>query len=823
MAKGGGSSTEPAVLIGGDEGTRIELGGIRFEAGVDLAASSAKFDFLAAIEQCQIVVAAGDGDGFLQHILPPNGFRVPFEFGVGFVSPDRLYFFGGAGLDIELPVDIDLFGIIKIPVIGLRVGVMLPAGQPPKVHAAVTANIIVDIGPFFATVEGMGLGFDLTFPPNGGNLGPTQVDLAFEPPRGIGLRIQAGPVTGGGYLFLDFANREYAGVLQIKAGPFGLTAVGLVTTRMPDGSDGFSMMLIISADFPPINLGYNFTFNGAGGMLGVNRTVDVPALQDGTRRGALDSILFPKDAVANAKRIITDVGLIFPPCANQFVVGPMVKLGWGNPPMISLAVGIVLEFPRFTISILGLIQVGLPTLDAPVVLLRVGIAGIVDPGRGEVSIDGTLFGSFVTAFSISGDFAVRVRWKGETLVAVSIGGFHPRFEPPAGFPKLNRLAIALADSDNPRIRLETYIAITPAAFMFGALLDFYVSVDFSPVGLFEVSAGLGLDTLIRFSPLSLEVNIYGFANLKRNGANLFSIDVSMRLTGPSPWHAVGSATINFFGEHKVAFELKAGEAAPEPPPPAIDLAAGVRAAFDDVASWAALPPGDAPVQLRTPTPPKGVMLVHPASELVLRQGVAPLDRDLAKAGEAPIAGDRRIHIDGVLVGPDATATLVPAGPAVTDQFSPAQFFELTDDQRITGPQFEVLPSGVFVNPTTTAWGATATLTAEIESIDIDADDRTVAVARPLLFVDLVVVDAVAAHDGLASKGWGVLGVGLKAAEWATASTTSATPTGLVADAPRYSTWIDAVTSHDDGDTVALAGAGLAGSARVAVPAAETTA
>ena len=47
-------------------------------------------------------------------------------------------------------------------------------------------------------------------------------------------------MTGGGYLFFDSDNQQYAGMLQIEiAETIAVKAIGLLTTRMPDGSPGF--------------------------------------------------------------------------------------------------------------------------------------------------------------------------------------------------------------------------------------------------------------------------------------------------------------------------------------------------------------------------------------------------------------------------------------------------------------------------------------------------------------------------------------------------------------------------------------------------------
>ena len=75
--------------------------------------------------------------------------------------------------------------------------------------AAVTLGL--DLGPLHAVVENMGVRLTISFPDGGGNLGPAQFDLGFQPPNGVGLTIDAGAVKGGGYLYIDAEKGEYSG------------------------------------------------------------------------------------------------------------------------------------------------------------------------------------------------------------------------------------------------------------------------------------------------------------------------------------------------------------------------------------------------------------------------------------------------------------------------------------------------------------------------------------------------------------------------------------------------------------------------------------
>src|SRR5207247_6487 len=124
----------------------------------------------------------------------------------------------------------------------------------------------------------------------GGSLGAFDLGFGFRPPSGLGFVVDAGPVVGGGYVFFDPKEEEYAGILQLEfSGTFALKAIGLLTTKLPDGRKGFSMMLIITAEFSPIQLSYGFTLNGVGGALGLNRTMTTEVLSSGIHSGGLES------------------------------------------------------------------------------------------------------------------------------------------------------------------------------------------------------------------------------------------------------------------------------------------------------------------------------------------------------------------------------------------------------------------------------------------------------------------------------------------------------------------------------------------------------
>ena len=97
-----------------------------------------------------------------------------------------------------------------------------------------------------------------------------------------------------------------------------LKAFGLIATRMPDGSRGYSLIVFITAeDFRPIPLGLGFTLLGIGGMVAVNRTFDEDVMREGLKSGTLGTLLFPRDPVGNAPEMIRNLVERLPGGAGQ--------------------------------------------------------------------------------------------------------------------------------------------------------------------------------------------------------------------------------------------------------------------------------------------------------------------------------------------------------------------------------------------------------------------------------------------------------------------------------------------------------------------------
>jgi hypothetical protein len=677
------SPPSPFVLFGVAGGSRLELQQIVLALSADVqwadGAAAGTLDVSGSLNGGKVVIDASSGDGFLTQILPGTNVEADFSLLLGVSSQRGFYFSGSSALEIRLPAHIEL-GPVSIE--GLTITGGFQGGQIPL---SVGADIRALLGPLEAVVQNMGVTATLSFPPqNHGNLGPTQLDIRFKPPTGVGLQVSAGPVTGGGFLRLDPAKGEYFGALELTfQGVIALKAVGIIDTKLPDGSDGFALLILVTAEFTPIQLGFGFTLNGVGGLLGLNHSLDTEALREGVRTGSVTSVLFPPDVVGNITRIISDLQSFFPVAEGHFVVAPMGKIGWGTPTLISLELGVILDIPAPQLSVIGVLRCILPEQDAPVLRLQVNFAGGIDFDQSLIWFDASLFDSNLLAFTLTGDMALRIGWGDQPLFVISVGGFHPKFtQVPPDLTGMKRLGIALLSGDNPRLMAQAYFAVTSNTVQSGAKVELYAAA-----GGFNIYGYLGYDLLVQFSPFHFIADIYAGLALRDGDDVLMGIDVHCELSGPQPWNANGDASISIlFFSVSIGFNVTWGEDAPTLPQDTVDVLALVLAAVNDDRNWRAILPvsGTQTVTLRATDPEAGIVLLHPFGVLTVSQKVAPLDYAIDRFGNQRPSGAMTFSVSW------AGGT---AGEA-REEFAVASFTTLSDDQKLSLPSFEQLKSGL---------------------------------------------------------------------------------------------------------------------------------
>ena len=675
------------ILIGQPGGSRLEVRKFEVDLGAafswDGARAHGSFSAGGAVSGGKLHVSFAEADGFIGNLLGGVELDSEFDLGAGFSTDHGVYFTGASTLEIQLPLHINL-GPVDISALTFGVGI-----QGQKFPTFIAADIKALLGPLQAVVEQIGVKVDFQLKDDrSGNAGPIDIAVGFKPPKGAGLSIDAGIVRGGGYLFFDPDRGEYGGVAELSIAEIvTVKAIGLITTKMPDGTPGFSLLIIISAEFTPIQLGFGFTLVGVGGLLGLNRTVVFDALRDGVRTGAVNNILFPTNIVANAPRIISDLRAIFPPQAATFLIGPMAKFGWGTPSLITLSLGIIVEIPPGNIAILGVLRVALPAPEAPLIQLQVAFVGILDFEQKMLSFDASLFDSRVLFLTLEGDMAVRLTWGNNAAFLLSVGGFHPAFQPPPlNLPTLRRVSISILDLSWARIRTETYFAVTSNTVQFGAHLDVFFGVDGC-----NVQGHLGYDVLFQFSPFYFIAQISGSLSLEVIGIDVLSVHLKFSLEGPTPWRAKGSGSVSlFFFDVDVDFDVTWGDPKDTSMPP-IDVVPILLGEIDKRENWKALPPSSSNLLVSMRQLDPAMLVLHPFGALTVSQRSVPLDLTLDKVGSRKPQDATRLDITAASSGSAAYPLTV-----VNEQFAPAQFQTMSDAEKLSRPSYQHLKGGVTI-------------------------------------------------------------------------------------------------------------------------------
>ena len=468
----------PLFIMGLPGGTKLEAEKIAAGLNVrttwnpDDGNATTKPEVSIQIEQGTLTLDFTGGDGFLSEVIPLDAITANFSIDASF-SPDGIQIAGSGGIELAFPTQISL-GPLSIDRLYFAGKIFDPKPFALELSSALSLNL----GPLNASVDRIGANINFDFPRDrDGNIGPVNFSLGFKPPNGVGLAINAGAVIGGGYLYFDFDKEEYAGALELGIlGIVTVKAIGLITTRLPDGSKGFSLLIIISAEFT-IQLGFGFTLLGVGGLLGLNRTMKLEPLAEGVKNGGIESVLFPKNVVANAPRIISDLKTYFPPEEGIFLIGPMAKLGWGTPTLVSVTLGIIIEIPG-NIAILGVLKVAIPDEQAALIIIQVNFLGAIEFDKKRLWFFATLFESRVVFATIEGGMGLLVGWGDDANFVITVGGFHPSYKAPAlPFPSPDRLSFSIADTPAYKIRVSGYFAVTSNTVQFGARCDLQLGLS----------------------------------------------------------------------------------------------------------------------------------------------------------------------------------------------------------------------------------------------------------------------------------------------------------------------------------------------------------
>jgi hypothetical protein len=638
-----------------------------------------------------VTIDPSEGDSFLQRLIPAT-IRADADPELRWSARDGVALGGSAALDVVVPVDKTL-GPIIVDSLHFR----LRGGDgTTELLAAITGGVAIP--PLEIVV--MDVGIELVLEPGAadGLLDGLGVTARFKPPNGVAATLDLEPAARGGGIVAYFPDTgRYVGGVAVDFVSIGLSALIVVDTKLP-GDPKWALFATLGATFgaPGLPLGFGFLLTGVGGIFALNRTMDVEALAEGIKSGAADAIMFPDDPAGGSAELVAQLDSWFPIAEGSAVFGVDAQLAWGSGSLITAEVGVMVSFPDLDFVVLGTIESVLPNETAPELELHMDALGVIELSEGTVWITAALYDSAIAeTIHVSGGMALYGRFTADPFFLLSVGGYHPSFQPPGGVPgavlDLDRMRAEVSISDAVHYSLEAYFAVTSNTLQFGAEASLEASAKFLGVT-YTARGEIGFDVLLVFSPFAFVVDFEASVSVTAGSGDheLFAVSLSAHLEGPKPWYATGHARFTFL-TIDVKFEIEVGGDQPAQAPPTENVLELVRVALEDAAAWRAIAPVTSTVLADdVPAPESDEVWARPDAELEALQDVAPLNRALDHYGAYEITGERTLTITGAGVD-GATGLQWEEG---IGYFAPAQYDDLTRAEKLSAPSYEPMTAGV---------------------------------------------------------------------------------------------------------------------------------
>lgn len=599
---------------------------------------------------------------------------------------------GGAaalGIDLVRPLNTRLgAGPLALTVRELRARLEARFTPSLNMRALLRFSILAEIGPVKATLDGLGAWLGQW---DGGQLGPL-------PPDGMGVRLEAGPIRGGGFLSERVPGR-FQGALELALLSFKVGALA-VFERTPQGS--LSFITVLGARFPGIQLGFGFMLTGVGGLVGINRRADVDTLAARLTSGAAGNVLFVDDPLKNAPTLLGDLAAFFPVSDGVHVLGPTLQLNWAL--LVRADLGIFIELPSFSkIIVAGSLRALLGFSEQmALVNLRVDFIGGIDLGRKVIFFLASLVNSsLLGVLSLSGGAAFRLSYGDNSYVALTVGGFHPRFNPQSvELQPVPRLAAAMSVDfavGEAWLRAEAYFAVTSNSFQLGMHVEAGLEI-----GPFSAHGFFGFNGLIQFRPFYFELDFQGGFSIEFAGFDFASVNVQGRITGPGPVVIYARARVKKYGipvSHSATFEIGSRNG---------DAVAPVEDALAEL--LLEMKPEnlraegrDPHVRLRSGLPAR---IVLPLGTLIWEQKKAPLDTSLERFAGLALRRTQKLQVKPTQAGLKRVDE--------TDLFACGTYMKLNLAEDVNLPAFDSLPSGLRLSADSPDLGRAETYKVEVK-------------------------------------------------------------------------------------------------------------
>ena len=328
----------------------------------------------------------------------------------------------------------------------------------------------------------------------------------------MGLAVSAdlsGVVLSGGLLKIvdpdpHDSNHEivsYVGMLLGRFGIYGLSVFGGYTDDR-----GTPSFFVFGAFNGPIGGPPAFFVTGIGGGLGINRRLVIPDDPAQFPTYPFIQALDVAAPVPDPMQRLRELSEFFGPERGTFWFAGGISFT-----CFSLVDGIAVVAVSFgnglEINLMGLARMALPRPGAALVSIELGLLARFSTREGLFMIRAALTDNSWLLYEdvrLTGGFAFCLWWKGPLAgqFVLTIGGYHPAFTKPEGYPDVPRVGLCWRVSDEIVIKGGSYFALTSEALMAGVSVE--AVADF---GWAWARARFSADGLVYFDPFWFDVEV----------------------------------------------------------------------------------------------------------------------------------------------------------------------------------------------------------------------------------------------------------------------------------------------------------------------------
>ncbi|MCC6802681.1 MAG: hypothetical protein IT319_07335 [Anaerolineae bacterium] len=659
------AAASPALLAGDPDGARLEVGNIALT--FTLKSQAPFFILSGSIDRLALVISHPVLKFFG---ATPDLLRFEADIDADYIQGVGLRAAGGSslalGLEVVKVIDKQI-GILRFEQLRAR----LEINAQFEMWAILQFTASAQFGPVSATIEGGGVRFGRS---------STGETARIELPSGIGITVKAGPITGGGFLSIVSKPNDslrFSGAIQLKLLWLNVSAFAIFEETQ---TDAISFVAVLGIRFPGgIQLSFGFMITGVGGLIGINRRANTDLLANRLASGAAGNVLFAEDPVRNAPRILGDLAAFFPPNDGTYIVGPTLQLSWLY--IVRVDVGVLIQFPEpLQIAIVGSARVMIGfSEDTALVYLRIDFIGYLNLDKRILEFRAALVNSHVLGIlQLSGEAAFRFCYGANAYVALSVGGFHPRFDPSTvELPRLARVAASLSFDvvvANIWLRQEFYFAITSNTIQLGGRIEAGLSIGpFDAHGFFEI------DAYIQFRPFYFEMAFNGGFDIEFAGISFINTRVEGRISGPGPVVIYAKASVKRIVRISKSATFRIGRGSADAIAP---ISSAVPELLKEFQQPANLRP-DGVDSLVSFVSPLEDAPICPVGTLVWEQKKAPLEIAIERFASVPLSRAQKLIVTSDL-----------AYTTEKDLFGSGTYLKLNESQALNNRAFDELPSGV---------------------------------------------------------------------------------------------------------------------------------